>query len=271
MNRKDSSAMSGWDMSNHSALPNVGDGAFFSIDRATLGYQAFLESMSEIILGQGAEDNIRQSIIDFIDKLREQLPAGAKNCHPSNWYVNPIYPALLFLSESNLKELHDIQLAVEAWVEKGSSIPAVGPQREWQTTFLSVQHDNIQCHKAIVVLCRHYYSATEDALRWFSLALAETDDNKEIITLAQLYDFWIGIAERAYNTTLMTDSFSRDFGDAVNALSTYKKSVAKISDMVLGAMNLPDIKMIKNLLSKQGDLESQLRDLRSELASLRDK
>jgi len=29
--------------------------------------------------------------------------------------------------------------------------------------------------------------------------------------------------------------------------------------------------MIKNLLSKQGDLESQLRDLRLELTNLRDK
>ena len=69
----------------------------------------------------------------------------------------------------------------------------------------------------------------------------------------------------------MRDSFSRDFGDAVNALSKYKKSVTKISDMILGAMDLPDIKMIKNLLSKQGDLESQLRDLRLELTNLGDK
>ena len=56
-------------MSDHSALPNVGDGAFFSIDRATLGYQAFLESMSEIVLGQGAEDDVGQSIIHFVDKF----------------------------------------------------------------------------------------------------------------------------------------------------------------------------------------------------------
>ncbi|MDC1127976.1 poly(R)-hydroxyalkanoic acid synthase subunit PhaE [Gammaproteobacteria bacterium] len=271
MSSNDSSAASGWNMSEHSALLNVGDGAFFPINRAALGYQAFLESMSEIVLRQGLEDDIGQSIIDFIDKLREQLPAGVKDCHPSNWYVNPIYPALLVLSESNLKELNDIQLATEAWVEKGSSIPVVGPQREWQTTFLSVQHDHIQCHKAIVVLCRHYYSATEEALRCFSLALAGMDDNRKINTLAQLYDFWIGIAEGVYNTTLMRDSFSRDFGDAVNALSKYKKSVTKISDMILGAMDLPDIKMIKNLLSKQGDLESQLRDLRLELTNLRDK
>jgi hypothetical protein len=41
--------------------------------------------------------------------------------------------------------------------------------------------------------------------------------------------------------------------------------------MFLGAMNLPDIKMMKNILSKQNDLESQLRDLRLELATLRDK
>ena len=271
MNSKDSSAVSGWDMSDHSVLLNVGDGAFFSIDRATLGYQAFLESMSEIVLGQGAEDDVGQSIIHFVDKLREQLPACAKDCHPSNWYVNPIYPALLFLSESNLKELNHILVAVEAWVEKGSSIPTVGPQREWQSTLRSVQHDYIKCHKAINVLCRHYYSATEDALRCFSLALAETDDNRKISTLVELYDFWIAIAERAYNTTLMAESFSRDFGDVVNALSTYKTSATKISDMFLGAMNLPDIKMMKNILSKQNDLESQLRDLRLELATLRDK
>ena len=203
--------------------------------------------------------------------MREQLPAGAKNCHPSNWYVNPIYPALLFLSESNLKELNHILLVVEAWVDKGSSIPTVGPQREWQSIFRSVQYDHIQCHKAIVALCSHYYSATEDALRCFSLALAETDDNRKINTLAQLYDFWIDVAERAYNTALMAESFSRDFGHAVNALSAYKISASKISDMFLGAMNLPNIKMMKNILSKQNDLESQLRDLRLELATLRDK
>ncbi|MGY8845067.1 MAG: poly(R)-hydroxyalkanoic acid synthase subunit PhaE [Gammaproteobacteria bacterium] len=271
MSSNDSSAASGWNMSEHSALLNVGDGAFFPIDRAALGYQAFLESMSEIVLRQGAEDDIRQSIIDFIDKLREQLPAGVKDCHPSNWYVNPIYSALLVLSESNLKELNDIQLAVEAWVEKGSSIPVVGPQREWQTTFLSVQHDHIQCHKAIVMLCRHYYSATEEALRCFSSALAVMDDNRKINTLAQLYDFWIAIAERAYNTALMAESFSRDFGNVINALSAYKTSVSKISDMLLRTMNLPDIKMMKNTLSKQNDLESQLRDLRLELTTLRDK
>jgi hypothetical protein len=253
-----------------SAMLHKREKSTFSIDAATQGYQAFLESMSEIILAQSVSDDIGKSIIGYVDDLREQLSAGTKVAEPVNWYLNPIFSTLIFLNEDNVKAFNQILSSIEPWVEKCSNAPSIGLHREWQLIFRAVQADCLEHQKVIGILGEHYHIATKNALRCFSLALAETGDSQEINTLGELYDLWIDLAEQSYKAVLKTESFSKDFAAVVNTLSKYKKSTEKISDMILSALHLPDIQVLKKIISKNNKLESQVHELRLELAALRD-
>ena len=146
--------------------------------------------------------------------------------------------------------------------------PPLGPGRAWLNELNALQQTTLDLRVAQGRLVAHYEHALKDGLAGF-VRFLRNDEGEPVVSLAGLYDAWVDVAESAYADIVMTDEFSRDFGDYVNRVSALKHCLKTLSDRFAVALDFPQRRDIDALVAMQRQLEAEIACLAAELAQAR--
>jgi len=152
-----------------------------------------------------------------------------------------------------------------AWLDQVASVPALGPQREWQlriSRLLRVAHALERMSEG---LHEHYRAAYRNALERFARSLQD-DSGAPITSLRGLYDAWVVEAESAYAEHVMRPVFAQDFAQWVNAGSELKLALREFGGALAALSDAPSRVEIDVLLARQRELEARVATLVRERA-----
>lgn len=96
-----------------------------------------------------------------------------------------------------------------------------------------------------------------DELRLRLLKMGEED--QAVTSLRQLYSLWLDCSEETYEKTVLTEEYSRLYGEMVNAMMRLRKQLADLWDRHVVRIGLPSRKAVDTLKRRQLELKRQLR------------
>ena len=141
----------------------------------------------------------------------------------------------------------------------GKTPVALGPAREWQLAVDAVVKaaDRLRAAQARM---QEYTTATfDDANERFWRDLGSGDD--ELTSLKEVYDYWVNCAEDAYYDIVMTDDYSRDFGEAINSQADFKIKFTALIDRFLEMLNVPNRRELNGVIQQLARIERRLEAL----------
>ena len=141
----------------------------------------------------------------------------------------------------------------------GKTAAALGPAREWQIAMEDVYKAADRFRSAQEVMSKHTLSTFEGANERFWRDMGKGDD--ELNTLKEIYDYWVNCAEEEYYENVMSDEYSRDFGEAINSQADFKVKFTALVDRFLEMLNIPNRREINGIIEQLATIEARLEKL----------
>jgi hypothetical protein len=157
---------------------------------------------------------------------------------------------------------------------KAGSSAAVGPGREWQKAMVDVAKAHERSRNAQVKMCGHTNETFKGASEKFWRELGhghrdgdrEGQDERELTSLREIYDYWVDCAEHAYHDIVMTDDYARDFGEMINSQSALKKKVTALLNRFLEMLNIPNRREIDAVIGQLSAITLRLDTMEQNIA-----
>ena len=185
-------------------------------------YASFMDSIVEVLKKNDADGDLGESIAVFSESLREGL---TNSCDSKvQWYVGIFENQELCFGEDLLNECIAIFSLWERITYFYSREPFLTFFKKIHLSHQEFRSAYYSLLESVTSVRSHYKSSISDALKNFSDSL-RSNDNLELTSLSSIYDLWIDIAEAAYRDVIMTQTFSKDFGNMVNSTSGTKKAI----------------------------------------------
>ena len=182
---------------------------------------------------------------------------------------------------------HFLKEVAEGHLPGGIEMPGVGAAQEQFLRALSIPGLGYtrEQQESIQDLARHLLTY-HDAFRAYKLAFAKTalasldsvrkrleamhKEGKNIESLRGLYDMWVDGSEEAYAEFAMSDEYQVVYGDLVNSLMQVRKDLNELAEHQYELMNIPTRSEIDTMQHRQQENRREARQLRHEIALLRE-
>lgn len=150
------------------------------------------------------------------------------------------------------------------------SVPGFGPMREYQDEHQSLIKSWLELQKTQATYQELFLAlpsmiCEELAVRLDTLATS----GKAIESLQDFYALFVDAAEARYAELVNTDTHTERYGQAVNALMSFRRQLLDVSDRMQGALNLPTRRELDGLHQNLRELSRQNRRLQAQLTSMR--
>ncbi|MEM7465691.1 MAG: poly(R)-hydroxyalkanoic acid synthase subunit PhaE [Pseudomonadota bacterium] len=136
---------------------------------------------------------------------------------------------------------------------------ALGPSREWELAASELQHAAERLWAAQSQMQEHTMGTFEGANQRFWKEMGKGEG--ELSSLKEVYDYWVNCAEEAYAERVMTEAYSRDFGEAINAQAAFKVKLTALIDRFLETLNIPNRRELNGIIEHISRLEQRLATL----------
>lgn len=151
-----------------------------------------------------------------------------------------------------------------------TSMPGLGYTREKQDELNRLYHQWVEYQQK----SRAYDAAMSkvglDAVRKFQEFLANPPEGQEPLkSLKEIYTKWVDVCEDIYAKYAMSDEYIALYGETVNALMAFKKQQNKLTDDMLGQLNMPTRKEIDSLHERMHALRRENIQMKKDIAELK--
>ena len=243
-------------------------------------YYALSEQFAKLYEGM---QNAKQGSDDFVHFLNDQMQnmetVMADNHQLFSWtnFIDqceqPVELLKNLLSSSPLytgEVINEFSPELKKLREKFLTIPGLGYSRETQEKIQEALHlwaqyqDKYQEFHAVMSRLNH---DAMDLMRKRLLKMHKEGENVE--SMRQIYHIWVESNEQVYADFVFTEEYSELNAELVNSLMAFKNKSHEITEDYLSAMNLPTSSAIDALERRQYELRKQVRNIESELKSVK--
>lgn len=225
--------------------------------KATVGaFQTFAESMRSVWLDSAPSRANDEAVAAYFANLSRLVGEGRGEILES--WVSSWCKASS--SMMNTPVGAPFEHFAEQILESAGSVPPMGPQRELLSMLQDWRKQSRAHVQATTILATHFRAILVDALSSVSTYLSN-DSAAPLDSLQALFDLWIESAEEAYAKRVMTDSYSRDFGDYVNTSAKLHRMQSAIQDRHLSQIGLASRSDILALQQANEALKAKVREL----------
>ena len=141
---------------------------------------------------------------------------------------------------------------------------AIGPAREWQIAVQDVMSAAERYRHAQTRMHQHTAATFDGASKQFWQELGHGEG--ELTSIREVYDFWVNCAEDAYAKIVMTDDYSRDFGESINSQANLKLKFGALLNRFFEMLNIPNRREMDGVIQNLSRLEVRLEELENRFA-----
>lgn len=168
----------------------------------------------------------------------------------SNPFENGISPSEFFSAIGNLGSNDFTKLKSSA---------AIGPAREWQIAMQDVVEAADRYRQAQARMQQHTAATFDGASKQFWQELGHGE--QELTSIRGIYDFWVDCAEEAYAENVMTDAYSRDFGESINSQANLKLKWGALLNRLFEMLNIPNRREVDGVIKNLSNIEMRLEEV----------
>jgi poly[(R)-3-hydroxyalkanoate] polymerase subunit PhaE len=262
-----------WWQNSLSALPEDSQPIFSNLLQHSKSWYAITDQFNELLKTISAGD---EKVVDWqgvlaehIDKMKSQLQDGFVGNDIGLWQNAMQSP--LDSWQAMVNGMPSTSGASTAGIQPGNpqaifenyfSLPGIGQNRE--------AHEQIREGLRLWQTCQNNYQAyreTLDKLGLISLdklqekILSLADKENSISSLRDIYDLWVDSHEEAYADYVLTEEYSKLYGQLVNSMLAFRGHSNQFVSDSLKDLNLPTTDQLDVLQKQQHELRQELRDL----------
>jgi polyhydroxyalkanoate synthase subunit PhaE len=267
-------ALQHWQRSIEQFLPAEAKSLFDNILNQTRLYYSIADNfammLKDISAADRQTDDWRTIMASHLGKMKAQFdiddPHAKSQTQAASWFQpysldawNKAISAASVLPEGLFD--NPVQDEIEKLQERLTAIPGIGPSREFQDKIASAillwkdyQHKSREYQSVLAQLGKLALDRLEQKI------LGMADSSKKISSLRQVYDLWIDSNEEVFSRFAFHEDHARLYGELVNSLMQYRHKCNEITDIILGAMNLPTGVGMTTVYKRQHQMGQALRD-----------
>jgi class III poly(R)-hydroxyalkanoic acid synthase PhaE subunit len=218
----------------------------------------------------GLKQNFSQSTPNTHEFMRQvmafwELPLDTWQRTASSMSVLPD-DFLQNLKAGKLEHIQDITGRMNEFL----SVPGVGYTREWQEQLQTQARLMLDYQNAYREYAAGYSKIGLQSVEQLEALLkAQTEDNKSVTGIRDLYDLWVDCCEEAYGKYVSTDEYAELHGRLVNRLMALKQHSREMIDELLGAIGMPTRHETNTLQRRLQEVRREGRVMRAELEALK--
>lgn len=150
------------------------------------------------------------------------------------------------------------------------SAPGVGYTREAQEQLQTQAKLFLDYQSAYQDYAAAYVNIGLQSVERLQAALnADSNDNKSVAGMRELYDLWIDCCEEVYGEYVSTDEYAELHGRLVNRLMALKQHSRDMIDQSLGAIGMPTRRETDSLHRRLQEVRRESKAMRAELEVLK--
>ncbi|UCE88825.1 MAG: class III poly(R)-hydroxyalkanoic acid synthase subunit PhaE [Pseudomonadota bacterium] len=176
-----------------------------------------------------------------------------------------------FLQALHPEGLSPLARGMHEHLDRFLSVPAVGYTRESQEQYQNLYKLVFEYQRAMREFNLAFVKVGAQSVELFQKKLGERPEaDGPVGSLRALYDIWVDACEEVYAAYVMSDEYTRCYGEMVNALMAVKRQGALLVDEVLEAWHMPTQREITTLHERLQETRREMRQMRSEIEHLID-
>lgn len=174
-----------------------------------------------------------------------------------------------FLHALHPEGLSPLARGMNEHLDRFLSVPAVGYTRESQEQYQNLYKLLLDYQHAMREFNLAFVKVGARSTELFQKKLAERSEQDGAIgSLRAVFDLWVDACEEIYAEYVMSEDYTRCYGEMVNALMAVKRQGAILVDEMLEAWHVPTQREITTLHERLQETRREMRQMQSQMEGL---
>ncbi|MBT7951449.1 MAG: class III poly(R)-hydroxyalkanoic acid synthase subunit PhaE [Gammaproteobacteria bacterium] len=274
-------ALDYWWQTSSSAMPEDAQAIFSNLLQHSKSWYSITEQFDDLLQAISSRDNTssdwRATLEEHIKKMKMHVESGFAGADKGFWQNASHSPVdnwqKMFNSIFSNQDTTSAQYAeLQANIEKFSSLSGLGPNKQIQEQMqqgLHLWQDYQKHYQAYRETIDNIASNSLDKLQEKIIASAKQE--KSISSLRDLYDLWVDSHEEAYSDLVLTEDYSRLYGQLINSLLAFKAHNQQFLSDASKALNIPTADTQDTLQQELVDIKQQQKQDKERIKILEEK
>jgi poly[(R)-3-hydroxyalkanoate] polymerase subunit PhaE len=274
-------ALDYWWQTSSSAMPEDAQAVFSNLLQHSKSWYSITEQFDDLLQAISSKEKSSTDWIStleaHIEKMKTQVASGLAGTDKGFWQNASHSPVdnwqKMFNSIFSNQDTTSTQFAeLQANIEKFSSLSGLGPNRQIQEQMqqgLHLWQDYQKNYQAYRETIDNIASNSLDKLQ--EKIIASAKQGKSISSLRDLYDLWVDSHEEAYSDLVLTEDYSRLYGQLINSILAFKAHNQQFLSDSSKALNMPTAETQDTLQQELVDIKQQQKQDKERIKILEEK